>query len=59
MREFVLGLALVFGFMAITGCGGSGQNQNVAENADAKAIADYEAEQKARAESMKASPPAN
>ncbi len=31
------------------GCGGSGQNKNVAENADAKAIADYEAEEKARA----------
>lgn len=59
MRKLAFCLAIVCGFATITGCGGSGQNQNVAENADAKAIADYEAEEKARSEAMKASQPSN
>ena len=63
MRKFALSLAIVTGFLAMTGCGDSGTNKNVAENAVAKAIADYEAEEKARSEamkeSMKANPPTN
>jgi len=63
MRKFALSLAIVTSFLAMTGCGDSGTNKNVAENADAKAVADYEADQKARseamAESMKANPPTN
>jgi len=57
MKKFALSLAIVASCLAIVGCGDSGQNKNVVENADAKAIADYEAEEKARSEAMKASPP--
>jgi len=59
MRKFALSLAIVTTFLAMTGCGDSGTNKNVAENADAKAIADYEAAEKARSEAMKANPPTN
>jgi len=59
MRKFALSLAIVTTFLAMTGCGDSGTNKNVAENADAKAIADYEAAEKARSEAMQANPPTN
>ncbi len=48
---------------AMPGCGGTGANTNVGENADAQKMADYEAAQKASEEamneSMKATPPSN
>lgn len=63
MYKSFLAFAFVAFSVVITGCGGSGSNQTVGEDADAKAFADYEASQKASEdamnESMKAAPPAN
>ncbi len=60
MSKFVLSaIFILFSATLFVGCGGSGQNKNVVENADAKALADYQAEEKAREEAMKASQPNN
>lgn len=58
MTNHFLRLAFVLTTItAISGCGGSGSNTNVGENADAKAMADYEAAVKASEEAMSSSPP--
>ncbi len=58
-----LTLALLFGFgLCVVGCGSKASTTNVGENADAKALAEYEAnmaaEQKALDEAGKATPAA-
>jgi len=58
VTNYFLRLAFVLTTItAISGCGGSGSNTNVGENADAKAMADYEAAVKASEEAMSSSTP--
>ena len=58
MNKCMLSFAMLTSLVVVCGCGDAGSNQNVGENADAKAMADYEASVKASEEAMNQAPPA-
>ncbi len=58
MKWFVNAL-WISGLLCVAGCGGSGSNAVVGENADQQAFQDYEAQQKAAEDAENAAMKAN